>query len=315
MQFAGRQSPTALMLIGAPACLFIIQRKHRLTKQFYIGYREKNTVPSDQDLVKYRTSSKIVKPAFDQFDWIIVAEFFNGNDAYAFEQELINTYWGNPLLLNKHCHYNQTPFKSCKGKKGPMIGKVAAKNALTGESVGVVSLNDPRLASGEIVNSKCGNKQSKQTVEKRLANTDKNKLRSMLGKTGNAHPSYGSILSAEHKSRISSKVRGVKKPEGFGKGVKNSNYGRRHPGLNAGEKNHKFGKVGELHHNFGKHMDINSRLRGNEELYMKVACLLSGGKSVKEVVEITNTSKSLVYRIKSKDHAIWKYIEELCDKD
>jgi len=76
---------------------------HKITNEFYIGYREKNIklgITSDIDLPKYRTSSKKVKPRFEEFTWKILAEFQTGNDAYDFEQELICEHWDNPLLLN-----------------------------------------------------------------------------------------------------------------------------------------------------------------------------------------------------------------------
>ncbi len=74
----------------------------RTTGEIYAGYREANKLPSDIDLFIYRTSSKIVHPRFDEFDWCIVAEFFTGYDAYDFEQQLIYENWGNPLLLNRN---------------------------------------------------------------------------------------------------------------------------------------------------------------------------------------------------------------------
>jgi hypothetical protein len=87
---------------------------HRETKQFYIGSRtsKKLKSPPEQDILKYRTSSKIVKPIFDEFDWFIIAMFFGGNDAYAFEQEWIYENWNNPLILNKVCHYDMTMFST-----------------------------------------------------------------------------------------------------------------------------------------------------------------------------------------------------------
>jgi hypothetical protein len=98
---------------------------HKITGEIYIGYREDNVRvnrTSDVDLFEYRTSSKVVNPRFDEYDWIIVAEFDTGNDAYDFEQQLIFENWMNPLLLNKNCHYgNKKRFKtSTKGRKvGP----------------------------------------------------------------------------------------------------------------------------------------------------------------------------------------------------
>lgn len=83
---------------------------HSITGEVYIGYREKNVKlnrPSDIDLLMYRTSSKVVRPKFDEFNWQVIAEFMSGNDAYAFEQQLIHEHWGDPLLVNQSCHYGK----------------------------------------------------------------------------------------------------------------------------------------------------------------------------------------------------------------
>jgi len=72
-------------------------------------------LPSHLDFPIYKTSSKIVKPSFDQYDWHIVAEFFRRTDAYDFEQELIFENWANPLLLNKVHHYRALPRWSMSG--------------------------------------------------------------------------------------------------------------------------------------------------------------------------------------------------------
>lgn len=73
---------------------------HKETGEFYIGYRCANKVPSHIDLPQYRTSSKKVKPRFVEFNWQIIAEFFDKTDAYWFEQSLIKENWNDPLLLN-----------------------------------------------------------------------------------------------------------------------------------------------------------------------------------------------------------------------
>lgn len=78
---------------------------HKTTKEFYFGFRKQNcnnNIPSNEDLgIKYFTSSQKVKKSFFEFDWIILAEFFNWEDAYKFEQELICTNIKNKLCLNK----------------------------------------------------------------------------------------------------------------------------------------------------------------------------------------------------------------------
>jgi len=88
---------------------------HKITGEIYIGYREANKLPSHIDLGQYRTSSKIVNPTFIDYDWLIVAEFNEGSDAYDFEQQLIFENWDNPLLLNKNCHYGKRRFKAKRG--------------------------------------------------------------------------------------------------------------------------------------------------------------------------------------------------------
>ena len=78
---------------------------HKETKEYYIGYRYKNTIPSYQDLPIYRTSSKKVKDRFDEFEYAIIAEFFNKEDAYLFEQTLIKDHFDDPQCLNQtHFH-------------------------------------------------------------------------------------------------------------------------------------------------------------------------------------------------------------------
>lgn len=76
---------------------------HKDTNEFYIGSRtsRKQSTPSDIDFPQYKTSSAKVKHRFDEFNWFIVAEFFDRQDAYDFEQNLIFEHWGDPLCLNK----------------------------------------------------------------------------------------------------------------------------------------------------------------------------------------------------------------------
>ena len=140
--------------------------------------------------------------------------------------------------------------------------------------------------------------------------TDRSKLKSMLGKKGPLNPNFGKSLTVAHKDNISKGSKNKKKPLGFGVGAKNSNYGKRRPGLNAGEANCMFGKTGEQHHNFGKHMTVKSRLRENEALYTQIALLLNSHMPVKEIALVTDTKESLIYRIKNKKHAIWAYMRE-----
>ena len=90
---------------------------HKITGHYYIGYRSANSVLSDIDLPKYKTSSLIVKPDFENYNWQILAEFFDGDDAYDFEQQLISEHWNDPLLLNEqHRHQCNGRFKTKPGR-------------------------------------------------------------------------------------------------------------------------------------------------------------------------------------------------------
>lgn len=114
---------------------------HKTTKQFYIGYRENKNrkLPSHLDLQKYRTSSTTVKPMFDEFDWFIIAEFFDGVDAYEFEQLYIQENIKNPLIINKiyytsgkqfrvQFHSEETKSKISKAQLGIPKSEEAKRN-------------------------------------------------------------------------------------------------------------------------------------------------------------------------------------------
>ena len=126
---------------------------HKVTGEIYVGYREANKLPSNLDLFIYRTSSKVVHPNFDEYDWYIVAEFFAGNDAYDFEQQLIYEHWDNPLLLNRHCNYGKRRFKSAIGDqisaKTRERMSAAKKGKLHPERCGIPSWNKGLELIGE----------------------------------------------------------------------------------------------------------------------------------------------------------------------
>lgn len=93
---------------------YVYMCTHKLSGRFYIGYRESNVKlnrTSDVDFPMYRSSSKAVKDHFDEFEWMIVAEFDTGTDAFAFEHQLIYKHWNDPLLLNEHCCHSGQQFR------------------------------------------------------------------------------------------------------------------------------------------------------------------------------------------------------------
>lgn len=93
------------MLIN-PISPYVYCGVHTVTKEFYYGVRYGNVrincLPEEDLGIKYFTSSRYVKPKFNEFEWTILAQFVSKEDALAFEEKLIHESWDNPLLLNKH---------------------------------------------------------------------------------------------------------------------------------------------------------------------------------------------------------------------
>lgn len=88
---------------------------HKQSKKFYIGYRCANLRYnrfSHIDFPMYKTSHPDIKQNFSNYDWFILAEFFDGDSAYDFEQHLINEYWNHPLIMNESCYFGKPRFKS-----------------------------------------------------------------------------------------------------------------------------------------------------------------------------------------------------------
>jgi len=150
---------------------------HKITGEFYIGYREANIMPSCIDLHEYRTSSKAVNPNFDNYDWSIVAEFNTGEDAYDFEQQLIFENWNNPLLINESCHYGKARFKSDNAGK--------PKSELHKEKLKIA--RRLRLPHSEETKRKISIGNSGKSVSeesrKRIANAKKGSNNPMFGKS------------------------------------------------------------------------------------------------------------------------------------
>lgn len=86
---------------------YVYKLTHKVTKQFYYGYRFAN-IKLDRLAIDdlgffYKTSSKeIDNLGFDEFDFEIIKEFECSLKAYWYEQGLIGKNWYNPLLLNGH---------------------------------------------------------------------------------------------------------------------------------------------------------------------------------------------------------------------
>jgi hypothetical protein len=108
----GTISMTIYTVSSERALPYVYMGVHPVTGEFYVGSRTaKDITYSHLDLRKYKTSSQNVKHRFNEFEWSIVAEFFTGNDAYDYEQELIYNTWNNPLSLNETCYYGKQRFR------------------------------------------------------------------------------------------------------------------------------------------------------------------------------------------------------------
>ena len=162
---------------------YVYKGTHKLTGQFYIGYRgsKKQTDPSHLDLQWYRTSSdRITEMGFENFDWAIIAEFFKAEDAYSFEQDLIAELWDSPLKLNGYCDRN---------KKWNTIGKAT--------NLGSKRTDEQKQRISESV-------KGKPKSEKHKENTSKNngsRRPEIRAKLSEAHK--GKKLSKEHRKKIS----------------------------------------------------------------------------------------------------------------
>lgn len=161
---------------------------HKETREFYIGYRERNVSlrrPSTVDLPLYKTSSKLVRPQFEEFEWIIVAEFNTGDAAYEFEQQLIRENWDDPLLLNEQYRLpsKEVAFKSKKGiNRGRKNPALSLRNKTTVPWNKGLTKEDPRIAAGVRTHTEAG-KQLRSEIMKEW-----HKHNSVAGKN---NPMYG----------------------------------------------------------------------------------------------------------------------------
>jgi len=151
---------------------YVYRLDNPITGEFYIGYRESNKLPSHLDLPKYKTSSKIVKPRFEEFTITILAEFFSGLDALYHEQLSIFEVWGNPLLLNRCCrHASNGIFKNINHTE---TFKSNMSSRMTGNTI-----NSGRIQSDEEKETRRGANTGKtRSVEFKL-----NGSKRMLGNT------------------------------------------------------------------------------------------------------------------------------------
>jgi len=208
---------------------YVYKLTHKITGQFYYGYREANICAAHDDIgVQYFTSSeKIHELGFNKFSDIshfnveILSEFTEadvininiedtpGDAAWDNEQDLIENSWGDPLLLNGNVCLRESGRVRFKLKKG-----------------------------------------FKRTLEMCLRYAGENSY--AYGK--NWEEMYGSDLAADMREKRSKKSGIAHHFYGI-TGVNHPAYGRKHTpdeiAKQSGENNYMFGLVGDKHPRYG----------------------------------------------------------------
>ena len=185
---------------------YVYRGTHKVTGEYYIGYRELNVKfgrTSDIDLPKYKTSSRKVKCQFDEYEWIILAEFEDGNDAYDFEQQLISQNWGDPLMINANCRINST--NRFKRKRG-FTHSAETKAKISLSHTGKVRPPLSQEHKDKVSNSLKGHVHSDETKAKIGA---KSKGRYVSPETKAKHSAYKA--TPESREKRSKRMAGVKR--------------------------------------------------------------------------------------------------------
>lgn len=172
--------------MGIKALPYVYKCVHKLTGHFYIGFRCKNLIPSYQDILIYRTSSTYVNPHFDEFVIQIIAEFFNMQDAYDFEQLLIYENWKHPLLLNKSCYYGSLRFSTVG-----INHTKKTKQKISSSKKGKFQTIETKIKIGKKM---LGNKNNINRVD--FHHTDESKLKISSSKKGH------NCQTLEHKEKL-----------------------------------------------------------------------------------------------------------------
>ena len=186
---------------------YVYKLTHKETNEFYIGVRYGNSYPAHLDLgIRYKSSSKVVKPRFNEFNYEILAEFDDKESAIDFEQKLIEDHWGDPLILNKAIQVTKT-FR-CKGHSEETKKKMSESKK-----------GKPPNNKGKQLSEETKRKISEKASLYRHSEESKEKIRQKAigNKRGLGNKSRtGQTQSAEER---------LKKSEAL-KGEKNPNYGK-----------------------------------------------------------------------------------------
>jgi hypothetical protein len=122
------------MTIAKP---YVYRCEHRITSQFYFGYRYANTAQAVMDLgIHYFTSSSTVSNDFSNYNYEILSEYNSQLQAFEVEQRLIFESINNPLCLNKNCKMkNLMPLNSRPVKESSRAQYKKTRNGGTARSI------------------------------------------------------------------------------------------------------------------------------------------------------------------------------------
>ena len=177
--------------------------------QFYIGYREINEVPSDQDLgFFYWTSSKVVEPIFFEFDIQILAEFFDGDSAYDFENRTIEAHIKNPLCLNGH--YTKEGKKRWNTSGMIHSNETKLKMSITHKLRRGYKMSD--LAKSKLSIARIGLRMSEESKAK-LSESKKGFIHSIESKIKMSLSKSGENCSIETRAKLSNAKQGENNPK------------------------------------------------------------------------------------------------------
>lgn len=196
---------------------YVYRLSHKVTGQFYIGYRCANKEISIVDLPKYKSSSKVVAElGFDNFNWEILKEFDDGELAYDYEQLLISEHIGNILCINKHyvkdgqlrmkltCHTDDSKriIREARAKQKPFSAE--ARKRMSKAKIGKPGTKLSQEAINKLIlrNQNPKSEETKSKISKSLIGRI-NGPRSEDTKVKISESKLGKKFSLEHKLKLS----------------------------------------------------------------------------------------------------------------
>ena len=145
---------------------YVYRLTHKTSGRYYIGYRSKNVFHnrvSSDDLGRFYFSSsrEIGRDNFSEFEVVVLAEFFTGDDAHRFEQILLERHWDDPLLINRF----RFKYPNLVSRKG-FNHTEAAKKKIAEKNTGKVRSLETRRRISEVKRGCRGHSPSRENVKK-----------------------------------------------------------------------------------------------------------------------------------------------------